>query len=119
MTTPSSPRLASSDALPFVPRFAYGDQAGIAEVSGSADGTALGSGFVRMTGARIPWTVRYDEVLVVLEGRLTVHAGGRALEAGPHQAIWLPEGTELVYEAASALVFYAIHPADWAERTGQ
>ena len=27
-----------------------------------------------------------------------------------------PAGTELIYEADSALIFYAIHPADWASR---
>jgi len=29
--------------------------------------------------------------------------------------IWLPAGTELIYEATSALAYFAIHPANWQE----
>lgn len=116
MTSPAGPRLASPDGLVWKPRFEYGEMAELAEVSGTVDDTPLGTGFARMSGARIPWTIRYDEILLVLEGRVTVHAAGERINAEPHQAIWLPGGTELVYEAEDALVFYAIHPADWAER---
>ena len=108
-------RVAALSKAEFTPRFDYGDMAQVAVVTGSGDdGTKLGSGFVRMTGARIPWTVKYDEVILVLEGQLTVQTNAGDLTAGPTECIWLPEGTELTYIAASALLFYAIEPADWA-----
>ena len=110
----TAPKLTKMASLNFVPRFAYGDQAQIAEVSGSGDGTKLGTGLARFRHAAIPWTIQYDEVIHVLEGELTVRTGGEALTAGPRDSIWLPAGTELVYEAADALVFYAIEPADWS-----
>ena len=103
------------DALEFTPRFAHGDMARVVEVTGTGEGTALGTGFARFTQARIPWTVRYDEVLLVLEGRVTVETAEGVLEAGPRDCVWLPEGTDLTYVSESALVFYAIQPADWAE----
>lgn len=99
----------------FAPRFEYGHMARIAEITGTGDLTRLGTGFGRFTGAEIPWTVKYDEVLLVLEGELTVRTKDRDLTAGPMECIWLPDGTELTYVAQSALVFYAIQPADWAE----
>jgi ethanolamine utilization protein EutQ len=101
--------------MTFIPRFAYGDQAQAAPVCGSDGETQLGAGYVRMTNASIPWTIKYDEMVVVIEGTLTIHANGEALVAGPGESIWLPNGTELVYESESALLFYAIHPANWAE----
>ena len=101
--------------LTFAPRFAYGDQAQIAEITGTGEGTVLGTGFARFTDAHIPWTIKYDEVLLVLEGTVTVRTGGRDLKAGPQDCIWLPAGTELEYITSSALVFYAIHPSNWAE----
>jgi len=110
------PRVARFDDLEFVPRAEGGDMAQLAQVSGTVDGTPLGAGFGRLTNARIEWTVKYDEVLIVLEGTLKVHTGGQVLEAGPRDSIWLPAGTALVYEAEEALIAYAIHPADWAER---
>lgn len=114
--TKSKPRLARFDEMSFAPRFEYGDQASAAPFCGEADGVELGAGYGRMTNARFPWTIRYDEVLLVVEGELTVHMDGGSVTAGPKDLIFLPAGTALEYEAESALIFYAIHPADWASR---
>jgi ethanolamine utilization protein EutQ len=59
--------------------------------------------------------VQYDEVILVLEGEVTVRSDRGELKAGPRDCIWLPKGTALTYSAESALVFYAIQPANWAE----
>ena len=101
--------------MTFNPRFEYGDQAQVAPVCGVDGSTELGAGYVRMTNARIPWTIKYDEMVLVIEGSFTIHTGGTELTAKAGESIWLPKGTELVYEAESALLFYAIHPANWAE----
>lgn len=109
------PKRVSFDELNFVPRFEYGDQAQSAKISSSDDGTLLGTGFVRMRNASIPWTVGYDEVIFVVEGELTVKTPAGDLTAGPKETIWLPAGTELVYEAEEVLVFYAMQPTNWAD----
>ena len=100
----------------FAPRFSHGDMAGIAEITGSGHGTKLGTGFARFQNAEIPWTVRYDEVLLVLEGHVTIRTETKDLKAGPQDCVWLPNGTSLTYQAEDALVFYAIEPANWAAR---
>ncbi len=112
-------RRIAFDDLPFQPRFAYGDEAEIAVVTGTQDGTPLGTGFARFSEAAIPWTVQYDEVLLVLEGSISVETAEAALELGPRDCAWLPKGTELVYRSQDALVFYAIHPSDWAEHDAE
>lgn len=94
----------------FKPRFAYGDQAQIGNVTGAAQGAEFGYGFARMTNAKIPWTITYDEILLIVSGVLRVHIAGKVLEAGPGDSIWLPAGTDLVYECESCLMAYAIHP---------
>ena len=109
-------RLVRYKDLDFVPRFEHGDVAQLAEIVGPKDGTSLGVGLARISGGSFEWTVQYDEVLIVLLGDLKVHLADRTLAAGPHEAIWLPKGTTLRYEAEEALIAYAIHPADWAER---
>ncbi len=115
MGTPGKAKEVRFDQLNFTPRFAYGDQASVVEVSGTGEGTVLGTGFGRFTDAEIPWTTKYDEVLLVIEGQVTVRTPDGDLQAGPNDCIWLPSGTELTYVAKSALVFYAIHPSNWAE----
>ena len=111
----SPARRIGFDDLTFAPRFAYGEQADVVEVTGTGDGTVLGTGFARFTNAEIPWTVKYDEVLLVLEGNVTVRTPEGDLQAGPRDCIWLPKNTELTYFSDSALVFYTIHPANWSE----
>ena len=109
------PRQIAFEDLEFAPRFEYGHMAQAVEVTGTSDLTELGTGFARMSDAEIPWTVKYDETILVIEGEITVETESGTFTAGPKDCIWLPKGTELVYRAKSALVFYAIHPANWAE----
>lgn len=118
MSGPSIPKAVRFADLAFEPRFEHGEMAQLAAVCGPEQKTELGVGFARMTNAKIDWTIRYDEVLIVLSGELKVHTKSGTLTAGPRDSIWLPRGTELTYEAEDALVAYAIHPADWAARSG-
>ena len=114
MTMKSAPRVMNLDELTFSPRFEYGDQAQVAELCGSEDGSLLGVGLVRLTQARIPWTIKYDEFILVLEGHFTVETDTCVLAAVANQALWLPAGTRLTYQAEKALLLYAIHPTNWA-----
>lgn len=101
--------------LQFAPRFEYGDMAEVAGVCGAEDGTELGCGWGRLINARIPWTIRYDEVLTVFDGLLRLHANGIVHQLETRDCIWLPKGTELIYEADSALIYFAITPSNWQE----
>ncbi|MEO1140359.1 MAG: ethanolamine utilization protein EutQ [Pseudomonadota bacterium] len=114
------PEKARAQVMPFAkqafaPRFEYGEMAQVTEVTGTSIGTRLGTGFGRFTNAHIPWTVEYDEVLLVLDGRLTVRTTEGDLTAGPQDCVWLPTGTDVTYIAENTLVFYAIEPANWSQ----
>ena len=101
--------------LEFSARIEYGEMAQVAGVCGADDGSELGVGWGRLQQARIPWTTHYDEVLTVFEGELRLHSGGEIHVLGARDSIWLPAGTELVYEADSALIHFAIHPSNWQD----
>ena len=49
-------------------------------------------------------------MLFVVEGVLRLHANGEIHELQERDSIWLPAGTELVYEAEDALLSFAVHP---------
>lgn len=106
-------RLQRFDALEFLPRFEFGEMAEVSGICGVEDGTELGTGWGKLTNARIPWTIQYDEVLTVFDGVLKLHANGEVHELKARDCIWLPAGTELIYEAESALIHFAIHPSNW------
>ena len=110
----SSARVMRFDDNTFTPRFEYGDQAQVASLCAADDGTKLGAGLVRLTSASIPWTIKYDEMIFVIEGSFTVQTDNDTLTANARDAMWLPAGTRLTYQSDNALLFYAIYPNDWA-----
>jgi|TARA_B110000090_G_scaffold119012_1_gene132439 ethanolamine utilization protein EutQ len=112
---PSKPRVMEWAKSNFEPRFEHGDQAQAAHLCGTDDGSKLGAGFGRLTKASFEWTVQYDEVILVLEGKVTAITQTETLKAGRLDTIWLPAGTRVTYQAEDALIFYAIQPADWAQ----
>ncbi len=117
MKTKKSPaRLTRFADLNFVPRAEGGDQAKLASICSSEDGSELGCGMAHLTNAKLDWTVKYDEVLHVVSGNITVHTPEGVFNAGPRDSIWLPKGTPLTYEAEDALILFAIHPANWADQ---
>ena len=106
-------RVECFDDLEFTPRFEYGEVAEVSAICSAEDGSELGVGWGRLSNARIPWTIKYDEVLTVFEGVLKLHAKGEVNELSARDSIWLPKGIELVYESESALIHFAIHPSNW------
>ena len=87
----SPARAIQFDGLTFAPRFEYGDQAQAVEICGTGDGSELGTGFARLTNAEFPWTIKYDEILLVVEGNVTVETKQGSFSAGPKDCIWLQE----------------------------
>jgi len=99
----------------------YGGPPGKAEIArlvGPDVSRTMGIGLASFDGCRIEWTVLYDEMIVVLEGRFRLGVGDRVIEAGPGDVIWIPEKTPIVYMGDKAVVCYALHPVDWRQRHG-
>ncbi len=85
----------------------------IARLIGPDTSRTMGAGLATFDGCSIEWTVLYDEVIVVLEGRFRLRVGDDVFDAGPGDVLWIPEYTPLRYEGEKAVVFYALHPVDW------
>jgi ethanolamine utilization protein EutQ len=100
------------DAVAFRARKEGGDVAALGMVTGADQGTELGTGFGRLNGAKLDFTVPYDEVQLVIEGTLTVTTPAGVFTLGPRDSVWLPKGTAVTYETeGEALIFFALHPA--------
>jgi ethanolamine utilization protein EutQ len=92
----------------------------LARVVTEAASTDLGGGFVRFDpdGEMANWTLKYDEVFYVIEGRLEVLSNGESVVGGPGDVIVIPKGTTVTYRgAAGTKAFFVLHPRDWATRT--
>lgn len=57
-----------------------------------------------------------DDVMVVLEGKLSVEADGETLTAGPGEIIYMPKGSAVIIRshAEGALTAYVTYP-HWSE----
>ena len=105
--------------LAFIPCKVPGGETRIARVIGRAVSQHMGGGIEVMEGVSITWTVTYDEILFIHEGRLGVVLGEQRFDCGPGDIVWLPKGTTLTYEAPERCAyFYALYPVDWAARQG-
>ena len=82
--------------------------------------TSLGGGWVRMDGSGElrDWTLKYDEVLFVIQGEAEVEdSSGKKVAAHPGEAILIGEGTTVTYRGKpDTLVFFVLNPRDWDKR---
>lgn len=86
----------------------------------AAQGASVTVGYGRYgPGARLEETLAVHDVMIVLEGGLTVTSGDRSLSAGPGEIVYMPEGERVVIQAGEqgALTAYVTHP-HWREARG-
>ena len=74
----------------------------------------LGCGLMVMEDTTFPWTLTYDEMDYIVEGRLDVLTGGETVSAGPGEILHIPRGSEIQFSVQGRARFlYFVYPADW------
>jgi len=75
----------------------------------------LGFGVMEMDKSAFDWTLRYDEVNYVVEGRLEILVDGRTVAADKGEMIFIPKGSSITFSAPGFARFvYVVYPANWA-----
>lgn len=77
------------------------------------DGGAFTIGYGRYgPGAALTETMAVDDVMIVLEGKLSVTSGGETTTAGPGEIVHMPKGNEVTIRAHEdgAVTAYVTHP---------
>ena len=74
----------------------------------------LGVGIMEMSDTTFPWTLNYDEMDYVVEGRLDILCNGQKVSAGPGELIHIPKGSEIRFSVTGhARFLYFVYPANW------
>ena len=74
----------------------------------------LGAGIMEMTDTTFPWTLNYDEMDYVIEGRLDIQTDRDSVSAGPGEIICIPKGSSIRFSVTGhARFLYFVYPADW------
>lgn len=74
----------------------------------------LGVGIMEMSDTTFPWTLNYDEMDYVVEGRLDILCNGQKVSAGSGELIHIPKGSEIRFSVTGhARFLYFVYPANW------
>ena len=77
----------------------------------------LGAGIMEMTDTTFPWTLNYDEMDYVIDGRLDIQTGRGTVSAGPGEISYIPKGSAIRFSVTGhARFLYFVYPADWQSR---
>lgn len=77
----------------------------------------LGCGLMEMRETTFDWTLMYDEIDYVIEGRLEVNIDGRKVCADAGEIILIPAGSKIQFCVPNYAKFtYTTYPANWAEQ---
>ncbi|MBS6281510.1 MAG: DUF861 domain-containing protein [Oscillospiraceae bacterium] len=74
----------------------------------------LGCGLMVMERTTFPWTLTYDEMDYVIEGRLDILVNGQTVSAGPGEVLYIPKDTSIQFSVRDKARFlYFVYPANW------
>ena len=65
----------------------------------------IGCGLMVMDHTTFPWTLTYDEMDYVIEGRLDILIGGQRISAGPGEVVYIPKGSSIEFSVADRARF--------------
>ena len=75
----------------------------------------MGCGIMELSnGADFEWTLTYDEMDYVIEGRLDILVDGQTVSAGPGEVLYIPKDTSIQFSVRDKARFlYFVYPANW------
>ena len=94
-----------------------GDKVLLSDLVSLEESPRLGLGLMEMDHSSFDWTLNYDEVDYIIEGRLEVLINGRKVAADKGEIIFVPKGSSITFSAPDfARFIYVVYPADWANQ---
>lgn len=103
----------ASDTTAFTSWSADAPHSTLGRLIGVNQSQTMGVGYMNIDGDSIPWTVMYDEVLVVTAGAFTLRLTDGSIDAKPGDVLWIPKGTAVAYEGQAAQAVYILYPVNW------
>jgi len=94
-----------------------GDKVFLKDLVSLEESKRLGLGIMEMDNSSFDWTLNYDEVDYIIEGRLDIIINGRKSSADAGEIIFIPKGSSITFSAPGFTRFmYVVYPADWANQ---
>ena len=92
------------------------DQVTTTDLFTTQENERLGAGLMEMKETTFPWTLTYDEIDYIIEGRLEILIDGRKVVGEAGDVIMIPKGSKIQFSAPNYAKFmYFVYPANWSE----
>lgn len=76
----------------------------------------IGAGLMEMIKTTFDWTLTYDEIDYIIDGRLEVIIDGRKIVGEKGDVMLIPKGSKIQFSAEDYAKFiYVVYPANWSE----
>ena len=70
-----------------------------------------------MIKSTFDWTLTYDEIDYIIEGKLDIIIDGRKVSGEAGDVILIPKGSKIQFSAPDYAKFiYVVYPANWQEQ---
>ncbi|MDR2394826.1 MAG: cupin domain-containing protein [Treponema sp.] len=94
-----------------------GDKVFLKDCVSLEESPRLGFGVMEMDHSTFKWTLNYDEVDYIIDGRLEILIDGRVVAGNKGDAILIPKGSTIEFSAPEfARFMYVVYPANWSEQ---
>lgn len=77
----------------------------------------IGAGLMEMIKTTFDWTLTYDEIDYIIEGKLDIIIDGRKVTGEAGDVMLIPKGSKIQFSAPDYAKFiYVVYPANWQEQ---
>jgi ethanolamine utilization protein EutQ len=82
------------------------------------DSASISGGFMSWhKGAGFSWTLNYDEIDYVVEGRMEITCEGKTLVADRGDTVFIPKGSSVHWNTPTwTKIYYVTFPSNWADQ---
>lgn len=76
----------------------------------------IGAGLMEMVKTTFDWTLKYDEIDYIIDGKLDIIIDGRKVSGEKGDVILIPKNSKIQFSAPEYAKFiYVVYPANWTE----
>ena len=82
------------------------------------DSASISGGFMSWhKGAGFSWTLNYDEIDYVVEGRMEITCEGKTYVADRGDTVFIPKGSSVHWNTPTwTKIYYVTFPSNWADQ---
>lgn len=93
------------------------DEVYVTDLFSLEESPRIGAGMMEMTKSTFDWTLNYDEIDYIIDGKLEIVIDGRIVAGEKGDVLLIPKGSKIKFKATEYAKFiYVVYPANWMEQ---